>query len=376
MITLRVLVALLLLPVAASAADITELVKPIKAVGREGAGNAEAAAAWKELSRCGVDALVPLLAAMDGASPTAANWLRSAVDAIVERETAAGRPLPVRNLEAFLRDTRHAGRARRLAYELICRIDPAAPDRLLPTFLTDPGPELRYEAVAVALTNAKALPNDSTDAKGQLLRLLDAARDVTQTNAIAQELERRGNPVNLVKHFGFITTWYLAAPFDNAEGKGFRAAHPPERGVDVSAQYSGKGGAPVAWKPYTTPEKTGAVDLNKAVGKLKDAVAFAYVVVEVPAERAVEVRAASATALKIWVNGRELLAREVYHQSFEQDSHNAPVTLAAGRNTILVKVCQNNQPEDWAQNWMFQLRLTDALGAAVPVTVVDPKEAK
>jgi len=38
----------------------------------------------------------------------------------------------------------------------------------------------------------------------------------------------------------------------------------------------------------------------------------------------------------------------------------------------LVKVCQNDQPEEWAQNWMFQLRLTDGLGAAVPLVVVTP----
>jgi hypothetical protein len=371
----RALALLLLLPALASAADVSDLVKRVKAVGREGAGNSEAAAAWKELSRRGTDAIVPLLGALDGASPVAANWLRSAVDAIVQRETAANRPLPVKDLEAFLRDTRHPGNARRLAFELICQADPAARERLLPTFLNDPGAELRFDAVAAAFAKAKALPNDSADAKDQLRTLLDSARDVAQTEEIAKELERRGSPVDLVKHYALITTWHLTAGFDNTDGKGFQAVYPPEQGVDIAGRFQGKDGKEISWKPQTTAEKTGAIDLNKALGKEKNSVAYALVVVESPVERPVEVRAASATAIKIWVNGKEVLAREVYHQSFEPDSHTAATTLKAGRNTVLVKVCQNNQTEDWAQNWMFQLRFTDSLGAGVPVKVIDPSPA-
>ena len=118
-----------------------------------------------------------------------------------------------------------------------------------------------------------------------------------------------------------------------------------------------------------------AEGLNKVAGKQKNAVAYAYAVVESPQERPVEVRAASATAVKVFVNGREVLAREAYHQSFEQDSYVAAARLKKGRNAILVKVCQNNQTEPFAQNWMFQLRLTDGLGAAVPLTVLTPAAA-
>ncbi|HTK73644.1 MAG TPA: hypothetical protein VL371_00200 [Gemmataceae bacterium] len=368
--------SLLVVIALAPAADVTELADRVKAVGREGAGNPEAAAAWKELSRRGTDAIVPLLAAIDGASPAAANWLRSAIDAIIERETAAKRPLPAKDLEAFLRDTKHAGSARRLSFELICRADPAARERLLPTFLNDPGSELRYDAVEVQFEKAKALPKDSEPAKDQLRKLLDAARDVTQTEAIAKELEQRGSPVDLAKHFAFITSWYLASPFDNTDGKGFNAVYAPERGVDLAAKYPGKDGREVAWKPHTTAEKNGAIDLNKAIAKEKNAVAYGYVVIDSPAARPVEIRAASATALKIWLNGKEVFARETYHQSFEQDSHIAPATLLAGRNTILIKVCQNNQTEEWAQNWMYQLRLTDPVGTAIPVKVMDPAPAK
>jgi hypothetical protein len=39
--------------------------------------------------------------------------------------------------------------------------------------------------------------------------------------------------------------------------------------------------------------------------------------------------------------------------------------LKAGKNTILIKLCQNEQTEEWAQRWQFQLRVCDATGTAV-----------
>jgi len=358
---------LLIVPGLASAADLTPSISKIKAVGPNGAGAAEAAAAFRDLSRQGPDALSALLAALDDATPLAANWLHAAVGAVAEHAAAAHRPLPTADLEAFLRDTRHAGGARRLAYELLAKTDPSVPKRLLPTFLDDPGAELRYEAVAVALEDARKLPKDDPAAKPAFRKLLKAARDFQQVEAVAKELEDRGETVDLTAHFGFLTHWNVVAGFDNTDGKGFQAVYPPERGVDLAAHHAGKGGADCAWKEHTTAEQYGVVDFNKVLGKQKNAVAYGYTVVESPKEQAIELRAASATALKIFLNGREVFARESYHQSFDADSHIAPVTLKSGRNTILVKVCQNDQSEPFAQNWMFQLRITDALGAPVPL---------
>src|SRR5262245_52551432 len=109
-----------------SAADTRDLLAKIKAVGKEGAGHVEATKAAKALSRLGPDALIEILTALDDASPRAANWIRAAVDTIAERTLAAGKPLPAAELEAFVKDTRHAGRARRLAYDWLLRADPQA----------------------------------------------------------------------------------------------------------------------------------------------------------------------------------------------------------------------------------------------------------
>ena len=97
--------------------------------------------------KAGVSELPRILGAMDGSGPLAANWIRVAVDAIAERELARGGKLPVRELEEFIRETGHHPRARRLAFEWLRRVDPEAPDRLIPEMASDPSLELRRDAV-------------------------------------------------------------------------------------------------------------------------------------------------------------------------------------------------------------------------------------
>jgi len=354
------------------AANVDDLIARVKAAGPEGKGSAAAAAAWAELSRQSADTLVTVLAGMDKASPVAANWLRSAADAIVERARSTGQPLPAREIEAFLKDTRHSDAGRRIAFELLCTADPGARERLLPTFMNDPSPELRFDAVQTAFDKTKTLPKDAAAAKDDLKKLLIASRNFAQAEAIGKELDERGEKVNLTDHFGFIKRWLVLASFDNAGGKGFMAVYPPESAATPGGTPPGKGGEPTKWYPTTGGDKYAAVDLNKLVGKVKDAVAYAYAEVESPEDRDVEFRAASATAIKIFVNGKEVFARESYHQSSDPDSHIAVGRLKKGKNAILLKICQNDQKEPWAQEWVYQLRVTDSLGAKVPLKEVTP----
>jgi hypothetical protein len=39
--------------------------------------------------------------------------------------------------------------------------------------------------------------------------------------------------------------------------------------------------------------------------------------------------------------------------------------LKPGENVLLLKVCQNEQDQDWAQRYQFQLRVCDSTGSAV-----------
>jgi hypothetical protein len=245
--------------------------------------------------------------------------------------------------------------------------------------LNDPSVDLRRDAVAVVLkeANEKLGKDDRAAARAAFKKALTGARDQDQVEAIAKALKGLGETVDLAAHFGFVRTWQLIGPFDSTGGKGHAAVFDPEKKVDVSTALLGKGGKEVRWATHTTADPYGTVDLNKAIGKHMGAAGYAYAVVESPTERAVEVRAATKNAVKIFVNDKLVYAKEEYHHGKYLDQHVARVTLHKGRNTLLMKVCQNEQTDTWAQEWDFQVRVCDAVGGAVPLTVVPaegPKE--
>ena len=312
---------------------------------------------------------------MDDASGASANWLRTAGDAIAERAVAERKPLPTDSLEKFIRQTKNNGAARRLAYEWLCRVDANTPERLLPSMLQDPSPELRRDAVAAVIKQAKTqLDKGVKDAAiAAYSRALTGACDKDQVDLIVKELDKLGEKIDVAAHFGFIRQWLLAAPFDNHDGVGFNAVYPPEKGVDPKAVYKGKDGKEARWTSCTTTDPYGTVDLNKILGKQQGVVAYAYAVIESPRERPIQIRAGSLDGIKIFLNGKEIFHREEYHHGTDIDQYVANATLKAGRNELLLKVCQNEQKEEWAQVWGFQARLCDAVGKAVPYTPVSVK---
>jgi hypothetical protein len=258
---------------------------------------------------------------------------------------------------------------RRLAYEWLVRVDPKAPDRLLPAMLDDPGAEMRRDAVAVVIQEGKGLLEKGNDAGAlaALRKAVAAARDRDQVDELAPLLKKLGDEVELAKHFGVVQRWLMATPFDNVDGVGFATAYAPEKGVNLDAVLKGKDDAPVRWTELTTTDPYGMLNLNEKIGKKKAVVAYALAVVESPKEQAVQIRAGSNNAIKLFLNGKELFGREEYHHGVHFDQHVGNGVLKAGRNEILVKICQNQQTENWAQDWAFQVRVCDAIGGAVPL---------
>jgi len=352
--------------VTSARADEAGAVAAIRAVGREGAGNEAAAAAWKELARSDAGRLPAILAAMDGANPLAANWLATAVDAVASRASA----LPLAELRGFLADTAHDPHARRLAFELIRDRDPAAAETLVAGMLDDPSGELRRDAVARAVADAAAAGKDErkADATAGYRRALAAARDVDQIKAITTALEGLGEKVDLPRQFGFLVDWRVVGPFDNAGGAGFAAEYPPERGVDLAAAVAGRDG-PVSWKPLSSADPYGMVDLNVAYpgadGGLKEVVGYAFTEYAAPAECDAEVRLGCKNAWKLWHNGRFVFGRDEYHRGMKIDQYRLPIRLTAGPNTFLLKLCQDAQKQEWTKEWQFQLRVCDRTGAAI-----------
>ena len=345
------------------------LLGTLRAAGPEGKGSVEAAAAWRRLVQADADVLPQVLEAIDGADPLAANWLRTAVDAIAERQVRRGGPLPVKRLEAFLLDTGHDPKARRLAYELLCQADPSAPERLLPGMLDDPSLEIRRDAVARLIQRAEGVEKakGSSQAVRLYWRALTAARDLDQIRLLARRLRQAGQTVDLARHFGFIVRWKLIGPFDNTDRRGLDTAYPPEEEIDFAATYDGKHG-PVRWIDYQTSHAYGKVDLNAALVEEKEVVGYAAAEFRSDQRREVQLRLATPNAAKVWLNGQLLARYPIYHAGFQMDQYSVSGTLRAGRNVILVKICQNEQTQDWARDWVFQLRVCDRTGGGIRST--------
>ncbi|HKD35603.1 MAG TPA: hypothetical protein VKB78_02350 [Pirellulales bacterium] len=351
----------------ASAGDssIADLLKQLNRVGPENAGQREASAVWRKLAGTDPNQLPLVLAGLDNAGPLAANWIATAAESIAERADNNATPLPRPELERFLFDRSHAPRARRLAYEILLGGDPALAYRVLPKMLDDPCLEMRRDAVARVIAEADRLaaatPVDTPKTVAEYEKALDAARDLDQVKHAADQLRHFGAKVDMARHFGFITDWQLIGPFDNRDKKGYAASYPPERQVDLTAVVAGKNGD-MKWRPFSTSDEFGQVDLNRAIHKELGVVAYALAEFDSEQARPVELRMATENACKLWLNGKLLFGSEVYHSFTAMDQFVSRGELKAGRNQILVKICQNEQTEDWAQVWQFQLRVCDSLG--------------
>jgi murein DD-endopeptidase MepM/ murein hydrolase activator NlpD len=346
--------------------EIADSIRAIRSVGPEGRGNAAAAAAWKKLAAGDATILMPILEGMDDANDLALNWLRAAVDSVTGRVLGAGGSLPLHDLGMFLLDTRHNPRARRLDFELLTRIDAATADKLLAGMLNDPSTEIRYDAVQKVIHQAGQSLAASNKVGATLLfqQALNSARDARQIDDIAQQLGKLGQPVDTLKLFGFLTEWKIIGPFDNRGRKGFDAVYPPEQKIDLAAEYEGNAGK-VKWRDYVVTQKYGKVDMNQPYGKLKDVTAYAMADFFSDRAQSVELRLGGKNSWKVWLNSNLLFGRDEYHFNSEIDQYPMPAQLQAGRNTILVKVCQNEQTEEWTVEWDFQLRVTDALGTPI-----------
>jgi hypothetical protein len=347
-----------------AAPTLVESLATLKNIGVQGKGQSEAVQAVAALSAQPASSLVPLLTALNTASPLEANWLRGAIETLFDREVKTKSAAMLGDLEKFTLATANSPRARRLSFELLTRIKKTAPEQLLPQMLDDPSLELRRDAIdyQLKLFAAKSLSKEGYLAEYK--KLFEHARDLDQIEKMAGELREQGAKVDLPKHMGFVMDWKLIGPFDNREKKGFNVAYPPEKEINPAAVYDGKEG-PVKWLAAASSDQYGVIDLNKAVGKHMGAAAYAMAEFEVDKETPCQLRLGCINANKIWLNGELLHEREVYHALTNIDQYTGKGRLKPGRNVILLKICQNEQTENWAQDWQFQLRVSDEIGTPI-----------
>ena len=147
--------------------------------------------------------------------------------------------------------------------------------------------------------------------------------------------------------------WLILGTFDNTDGIGYNTAYIPEdtTQIDLTAKYEGVG-EQISWKKFTDDAFDGYIDFGKDINWR---VSYAWTTVTSPDEREVQFRFGSDDQGKIWLNGKEVFANP-NGGLVEIDRDTIPVTLKAGKNTILVKVCNGEL------SWGFYFRMTDADG--------------
>ncbi len=159
----------------------------------------------------------------------------------------------------------------------------------------------------------------------------------------------------LIQKTGFITedAWMILGPFDNIGGVGFNTKYIPENlpQIDTKTEYDGINGH-VSWQKCSDDLLNGYIPLED---KVNWSVAYAYAAINSPDERKVEFRFDSDDQGKIWLNGIEVFTHTKTF-SAEIDNFIIPVTLYPGKNSILIKVCEETRGSG------FYLRITDQNG--------------
>ncbi|MDB2686526.1 hypothetical protein N9Y42_04890 [Mariniblastus sp.] len=342
-------------------AEISFALDSIKQIAKDGVGNKNAVAVMPTLNRARLKQLPMILEGFNGSSPLQRNWLMGAVNRVAENSDT---DLPLEAIEDHFTNYDNDDYGRLVAFELMTRNDEPLKQKMIRELWTDPSPPLRFMAIADLIQQAKKLDGDENKPAGVALlkKALDNALDVDQIQSIAQQLKSKGKPVNLQKIMGFVSPWKIVAGFDNTDSKGFDVPYGPELDVkliDPEATYNDASGQTVRWKEVETESDTGVFDLNKLIGQEDDRTAYAYTTFSSPIEGSAEVRIGTPNAHKIWLNGKLVMSNEIYHNSTAIDKFVSRVELKQGSNEVLVKLCQNNMTQSWAQDWQFQLRFCD-----------------
>ena len=218
-----------------------------------------------------------------------------------------------------------------------------------------------------------------TKDKAGFAEMLNKLVDATSNNpnmqrtlnlGLAEYYRENGKPEEAkayIQKTGFITenAWLTLGPFDNTAGTGYDTAYIPENTteIDTSAKYNGIDGQ-ISWQKSEDGTLDGYISFEEDVDW---GVAYAFATVTSPDERKVQFRFDSDDQGKIWLNGKEVFTHK-RTRSAEIDRDIIPVTLKPGKNSILVKVCEEEL------HWGFYLRITDTDGKPFDDLIINEPE--
>jgi hypothetical protein len=140
--------------------------------------------------------------------------------------------------------------------------------------------------------------------------------------------------------------WHAAGPFDNKDNAGFDEAYPPEKGVDLKAEYVGKGGVKVTWKEWKDFKLGKVIDLKPLCPTSPNsAVVYLYHEFEAAADGKLPLSLGSDDTLSVFLNGKR-----VYHEAHQRpagpDQDAVELDVKKGKNTLMIKIGQGGG--DWA----------------------------
>ncbi|TWT53991.1 hypothetical protein Pla22_16250 [Rubripirellula amarantea] len=347
-----------------NALDPSQAIEVIVNVGARGEGFDEARIAANELRSLPSSEVIAVLEAMSEASPVGRNWLRGIANDIVRKSG----PVSVEVLATYVRDTSNDPDGRDFAITLIEDQSPQLALQLIRQGLNDPSLLIRERAVAEAMKQTKGLVDQEPEQAIERYRqTLAAARNPKQVSELLKALTDLGQDVTTAEAFSMISSWQVIGPFDNRDGVGFDRAYEPEADftddakIDFEQVLDGKNGD-VKWETLSATNDEGELNLAEHYEKEKGAVAYAYTEFTSTSNQPAQIRLGCVNANKVWLNGEQVMANKVYHSGSMIDQYIANVELKSGSNRILVKVCQNEQTQPWAQDWKFQCRITDLTG--------------
>ncbi len=154
---------------------------------------------------------------------------------------------------------------------------------------------------------------------------------------------------------GLVMNWQVIGPFEF--GKGLEEIYPPEKEIDLDATYQSADG-PVKWKKITTPTSGYLNFLDVFYKNPEDnpadlsAIGYAYIRVESPNDRKIQLTLGSNDGAKLWVN-KKVIYNEHVGRGAVADQVFLDANLNKGVNHILVKV------ENLGYNWGLYLRVVD-----------------
>jgi hypothetical protein len=344
--------------------DSATAIQTIREVSAEGRNFPQAQMAASKLSVLPSSEVFVVLDAMEDADPVAQNWFRGIASGIVTKSGYPG----LAELKSYVEDHTRAADGRAMAMIWLKEISADTYQTILDQSLNDPSLLIRELAVARQTELADKIADQQPEqAKEQLRQSLQAARHPAQLSKVLKKLNDLGDPVTTAQAFAMIKGWQAIGPFDNVNGVGFDQPYPPELNfvdsgkVQLDSSHEGKNGS-VSWKPIEATGDDGTVDLASSYSKEKGAVAYVYTEFEWDADADAEIRLGCICGNQAWLNGKLVMSNEVYHSGSMIDQYTAKVSLKKGTNRILLKICQNEQTESWAQDWEFQCRVTDPTG--------------